>query len=251
MFDTHAHYDDEKYAGETDLIIANAFKSGVKYIINAGISKETSLFGKNLSESYQGIYFSAGVHPHEAQKYDENLNEWLEPLLMHPKCVAVGEIGLDYHYDFSPRNIQAEIFKYQLEIALKYNKPVIIHDREAHKDCIDTVLSYKDLKGVFHSFSGSAETAKLLQQQGWYLSFNGIVTFKNAENPRKALLAVDDDKLLIETDCPYLTPHPFRGKRNDSSYLEHIVSAIAEIRGESVEHIIKITTQNAKNLFKL
>jgi len=245
MTDIHAHYDDTKFDTDRDLLLRSL--SGMK-IINAGCDKDSSLSAMRLAEKYDNVYFTAGVHP-EYAALCANYEEWLIPMMRHPKCVGLGEIGLDYHYDEPPKDIQKQIFHRQLDLALSLGIPVVIHDRDAHQDCVDAVISRKGIKGVFHSFSGSAETAKILRKAGIYISFSGVVTFKNAVKTVEACKAVDDGGILVETDCPYLTPHPYRGKRNDSSFVKYTLERIAEIRGTTTEQIESITDANATALF--
>ncbi|MEG2118250.1 MAG: TatD family hydrolase, partial [Clostridia bacterium] len=198
----------------------------------------------------KNMFFAAGVHPEFAQA-ETDFETWLLPAINHKKCVAIGEIGLDYFYDQPSKEHQKSAFYRQLDLALKKNMPVVIHDREAHADCVAAILARKGLKGVFHSFSGSAETAKILQNVGFYISFSGVISFKNAAKSKEACLAVSDERLLVETDCPYLAPTPFRGKRNDTNFIKYTIQAIADVRGTSFDYIEKITTQNAENLFGL
>lgn len=245
MTDIHAHYDDARFDDDREALLSSL--EGIK-IINAGCDRESSLTAMKLAEKHKNIYFTAGVHPENAANC-ENFEEWLIPMLKHEKCVGIGEIGLDYHYDEPPRDIQKEIFQKQLDLALELDLPVVIHDRDAHADCLEAVLSKKGLRGVFHSFSGSAETAKILRKAGIYISFSGVVTFKNAAKTVAACEAVDDCGLLVETDCPYLTPHPYRGSRNDSSYVRYTIDRIAEIRHTTPEQIERLTDNNAKALF--
>lgn len=252
MFDSHAHYDDKRFDDERESLLRYLFTAKrVKNIINIGCDLKSSRRSVELAEQFEKIYSAVGVHPHEAKAVPDNYISQLEQLLKHKKVVAIGEIGLDYHYDFSPREVQKKIFAQQMELAEKTDTPVIIHDREAHKDCIDTALAFPKVKGVFHSYSGSVESARILLKAGWYLSFSGSVTFKNAKSIPEVAAMVDEDKLLVETDCPYLTPCPFRGKRNDSGYMEYTIKKIAELRGVSPEYIEQITTENAKRLFKI
>ncbi len=250
IFDTHAHYDDKLFDEDRDSLITDFFDSGKVFsVVNCGCDIKSSKKSIGLAHKYANMYAAVGIHPHESDNATDVDFDELRVLLRDEKCVALGEIGLDYHYDFSPKDIQKEVFESQLVIAADVGKPVIIHDREAHADCIDAVLRHTDVIGVFHSFSGSAETAKVLQKNGWYISFSGSLTFKNATNLVRAAEVVANDRLLVETDCPYLTPVPHRGKRNDSRYVEHIIQKLAEIRGESYEFIETLTRENAKRFF--
>lgn len=250
LFDTHAHYDDKRFDEDREELISGLFDSGKVYaILNCGCSIETSEKSLELAHKFKRMYAAVGIHPHEASSVVDADYDRIRKMLSDTKAVALGEIGLDYHYDFSPRDVQKVVFENQLAIAEELGVPVIIHDREAHADCIDAVLRHPKVRGVFHSFSGSAETAKLLQNQGWYLSFSGPVTFKDARKTVEAVAATANDRLLVETDCPYLTPVPHRGKRNNSGYVYHIIERIAEIRGESYEFIETLTRENAKRFF--
>lgn len=251
IFDSHAHYDDEQFDGDRDSLLTSLLGNAVCAIINCGCDIESSLKSLELAHTYGNVYAAVGIHPHEAADADEEAFVKLEKLLADEKAVAVGEIGLDYHYDFSPREVQKSVFDRQLAIAEKLKKPVIIHDREAHADCVEAALRHNGTFGVFHSFSGSAETAELLQKHGWYLSFSGSVTFKGNKKGVEAVLATQNDRLLVETDCPYLTPVPHRGKRNDSSFAAFTIAKLAEIRGESYDFIEALTRENAKRLFGL
>ncbi len=247
MFDSHAHYEDERFDTDRSELLDNLFRTGITGIINCGSDEQTSLHSLELSERYENIYFTAGVHP-ENSPLCGNFEDWLEPMLSHPKCVGIGEIGLDYHYD-TPKECQRDVLVRQLEIADKLNKRVVIHNRESHRDLLDIVSLYPGVRGIFHSFSGSAEYAEILVKKGWYISFSGVITFKNAEKPVRVAAVVPTDKILCETDCPYLTPHPHRGLRNHSGYLEFTIKKLAEIKGIAFEEMENITTDNAKTLF--
>ncbi len=250
IFDTHAHYDDRRFNDDRDELLNSLFSSGKVYAaVNCGCDVQSSGRSLALAYKYKNIYAAAGIHPHEASNATDADFDTIASFLSDDKCVALGEIGLDYHYDFSPRDVQKTVFERQLCMASELSMPVIIHDREAHADCVDAVLRHRDVKGVFHSFSGSAETAAVLQKAGWYISFSGSLTFKNANNLIRAAEVVANDRLLVETDSPYLTPVPHRGKRNDSGYVEHIIQKLAEIRGESYEFIETLTRENAKRFF--
>lgn len=250
MFDSHAHYDDERFDEDREeLLDAIDADNSVTGIINASVDTSSSEKLIALVATRKKHYAAVGIHPHKAEHIGSGYIEKLRELASAEKVVAIGEIGLDYHYDFSPRDIQRKVFEEQLILAKELSLPVIIHDREAHQDCIEAVVKYPELSGVFHSFSGSAETANILLKRDWCLSFNGIITFKNAAKPRSVAQIVPDDRLLIETDCPYLSPVPLRGRRNDSLNLRHIAAELSNLRGQTIEHIEKITTDNAKRLF--
>ncbi|MBQ7896601.1 MAG: TatD family hydrolase, partial [Oscillospiraceae bacterium] len=202
-----------------------------------------------FAEKYGFMYAAVGYHPEDIAKFSEEDYAEICLLAEHPKCVAIGEIGLDYYWDDTRKEEQKEIFKRQIELALKLNKPVIIHDREAHGDSFEIICQYPELRGVFHCYSGSAEMAKELLKRGWYLGFDGPVTYKNARKTIEVLEICPLERILIETDSPYMSPVPKRGKRNDSRNLCHIVEKIAEIKGESPEFIAKQTLENGKKLF--
>lgn len=253
IFDTHAHYDDPKFSeleGGVDGLLTKLFSGEVKYIINAGTDLDTCRRSMRLAESYSGMYFTCGIHPSECGKYndiDETL-EQMEAMLRHPKCVGLGEIGLDYHYDTVPREVQMRWFVVQLILAAELKKPVVIHDRDAHGDCVSTLLRY-GVRGVMHSCSESAEDAKRLTDHGFYISFSGSVTFKNASNVARCAASIPDERLLVETDCPYLAPTPHRGELNHSGNIKYTAQTLAELRGVSYEHICDVTYRNARCLF--
>ena len=249
MIDIHAHYDDDAYNEDREQVLDSIFnETSVKRIINAGCNLNSSLKSIELAERFEGMYAAVGFHPQEADSFTEADFEKIKQLLSHKKVVAVGEIGLDYHWRTDNKDLQKEILRKQLQLAIEADLPVIIHERDCVADCLEIVLDY-DVRGVFHAFSGSKETAKLLLDRGWYISFCGTVTFKNAKFPVENALYVPEDRILTETDAPYLTAHPFRGKRNDSGYMKHTLEKIAEIRGKSLEYIERVTEENAKRLF--
>lgn len=259
LFDTHAHYNDSRFKKEfngAENIIRDVLASyPVGWILNAGTNPENSAECINLAEKFDTLYASAGVHPSDTRFYrlqqSYEIIGKIEKLLSHPKCVAVGEIGFDYHYPNTDKKMQYEFFEAQMCLAEKLKLPVIIHDREAHGDCFDMIRRHPDVTGVFHSCSESAETVKELAKRGWYLSFSGTVTFQNAENVRKAALAVPHDKILTETDCPYLAPHPFRGKTNHSGYMVKTAEVLAQLMGVSFDEFCEISTANAMRLFRI
>ena len=252
MFDTHAHYDDSRFDEDREALLNSLFtEKGVKNIINCGCDIVTSLRSIEFAENYAQIYAAVGIHPQEADNVTDDYIQKLEQLLQHKKVVAIGEIGLDYYYEAPSREVQKKVFIEQMQLAERTGYPVILHDRDAHKDCMDIALSSSKVKGVFHSFSGSPESMRILTKAGWYISVSGVVTFKNAQKLPEIAASVDEDKLLVETDCPYLTPAPFRGKRNDSGYMEYTIKKIAELRGTTPEHITHLTSENAKNLFRI
>ena len=250
-FDTHAHYCDKRFDDDRDTLLCTMQNEGVSLILNAGSSLRSSKQSLELANKYSFIYASVGVHPHDAKSMDDETVQELDDLLQHPKALAVGEIGLDYHYDFSPRDIQKKRFREQLELARRLGKPVIIHEREALNDTLNLVREYSDLVGVFHCFSGSWETAKIVLDLGWYLSFTGVITFKNARRALEVIEKMPPDKIMLETDCPYLAPDPMRGRRNNSLYLPYIAERVAQVRGMDVSEVATLTTENGKRFFGL
>ncbi len=248
IFDSHAHYDSEAFNDDRKELLNALPEQGVCGIINCGSDMASSLKSLELADEFEFVYAACGVHPHEAEGCKQGYLPVLKKLCSEAKCVAVGEIGLDYHYDFSPREIQQQVFEQQLVLAKELDLPVIVHDREAHEDTFNLLKRYKP-KGVVHCFSGSAEMAKEIVKLGMYIGLGGAVTFKNARKPREVAEIVPADKLLIETDCPYMTPVPFRGKRCDSSYIPYTAEVIAEVRGATAQEILDLTRANAINLF--
>lgn len=250
IFDSHAHYDDERFSEDLHTLLSDMSNCGVSHIVNCATNLSSAKKCIELSEKYPLIYTALGVHPHECSDAQNDELEQIEKLLSHKKCVAVGEIGLDYHYDFSPRELQLEFFEKQLILANKNNLPVIVHDREAHADTMDLLKKYKP-KGVVHCFSGSVETAKEVVALGMYIGLGGAVTFKNAKKPLEVAAFVPTDMLLLETDCPYMSPVPFRGKRNDSTLIPYTAQTIAQVKDIDVQQLIDITNSNAKKLFSI
>lgn len=250
IFDTHAHYEDEQFDEDRDDLLRIMPQNNVTYVINQGINITTSKKAIELAEKYDYFYAAVGIHPEEAGA-KENLDE-IKRLATHNKVVAIGEIGLDYYWDISTKEIQLDYFKKQLDLANELNLPVVIHDRDAHKDTLDTLKSTTlNSSGVVHCFSGSLEIAKELLKMDFYLGFDGPVTFKNARVALEVLAYMPLDKILIETDSPYLTPVPFRGKRNNSMYLTYVIDKIAEIKQMPSDEIAEITFNNARKLFRL
>jgi len=248
-FDTHAHYDDKRFNEDRDEILCSMAEASVTLILNSASSLRSAKLSLKMADTYPFVYASVGVHPHDSKSMtDETIFE-LEKLLSHPKAMAVGEIGLDFHYDFSPRDIQRMRFREQLELARHVKKPVIIHERESLQDTLDIIREYRDLTGVFHCFSGSWETAKIILDMGWYLSFTGVITFKNARRALEVIEKMPADRMMLETDCPYLAPEPMRGKRNSSLYLPYIAQKLAETRGISLEETAVVTMENGKRFF--
>lgn len=253
FFDSHAHYDDRRFDVDREILLESMKQKGVSYILNAASNIATSLECINLAENYDFIYASVGVHPHDVGDISENAMGLLADLAKNPRVVAVGEIGLDYYYDHSPREVQRYWFRRQIQLAKELDLPVIIHNRDAHADSMEIVTSedISSIGGVFHCFSGSWEMAKKLLEMGIYISIAGPITFNNAVKSIEVVKNLPIDKLLIETDCPYLTPIPYRGKRNDSTYIRYTAEKIAEIKGITVEEVAERTMENTKRLFRI
>lgn len=249
FFDTHAHYDSGAFNADRFEILDSLPGSNVGLIVDPGCDLISSKAAIELSNRYEFVYAAVGWHPEDMDKLSDEAYAEMEKLAEHPKCVAIGEIGLDYYWDASHKEEQKALFRRQIELALKLNKPVIIHDREAHGDSFDIVCDYPELRGVFHCYSGSVEMAQELLKRGWYLGFDGPITYKNARKALEVLESCPLDRIVIETDSPYLTPVPNRGKRNDSRQLEFVVAKIAEVKGISPEEIADITMANGRRLF--
>ncbi len=250
IFDTHAHYDDEKFSEDLNTVLAELPSAGICRIVNCATDITSCKECAHMADSYDYIYFAAGIHPHEAEEVSENYIEELKSFCQHKKCVAIGEIGLDYHYDFSPRDKQRDVFEKQLILAKELDLPVIIHDREAHEDTWNLLKRYTP-KGIVHCFSGSVEMARDIVSLGMLIGLGGAVTFKNAKKPVEVAKYVPFESLVLETDCPYMSPVPFRGKRNDSTLIPYTAEFIAELKNMSTQELIDITTKNAMNVFSI
>ncbi len=248
IFDTHAHYDDEAFDIDRETLLSTFENRGVSYVIDCGCDVMSSKKAIELSEKYDFIYAAVGIHPHEADDADDSDIDIIKRLTEHEKVVAIGEIGLDYHYDFSPRELQKEYFEKQIILANELDIPIIVHDREAHEDTMQLLRKYKP-KGVLHCFSGSVETAKEIISLGMYIGLGGAVTFKNAKKPVEVAEYLPLDRFLLETDAPYMTPVPFRGKRNDSTLIPYAALKIAEIKGIDAQVVVDAACENAKRLF--
>ncbi|MGL6248189.1 MAG: TatD family hydrolase [Culicoidibacterales bacterium] len=253
FFDTHCHLNAEQFRGEIEEILENAKQANVKFMLVVGFDRQTIEDAVSLAEAHEHIYAAVGWHPVDAIDLTETDLARIEQLMIHPKVVAVGEIGLDYHWDKSPHEVQQIVFEQQIELALKYDKPIIVHDRDAHQAVYETLKKYTDrgLRGVMHSYSASSEMVKAFTELGFMISLSGVVTFKNAKMPKKVAELTPLEYLLIETDAPYLTPHPYRGKRNEPAYVALVAEEIALLKGISVDEVAKATTENAKRLFKI
>ena len=259
FFDSHAHYYDERFSEElsesVDSLVDTLLSENTSYIVNIGTAPDTSRAAIRQARCHENMYAAAGIHPSDTRFITDMAAALAEirALLLDKenKCVAIGEIGLDYHYPDTDKEKQAEYFEAQMLLAEELDFPVIIHDREAHGDIMEVIRRHPSVRGVLHSFSGSPEMAEELISLGYIISFSGTLTFTNARRPREVAARVPRECVMIETDCPYLTPHPHRGKLNHSGYLEYTAAALAEIWGVTVEECAKITEENARRFFSL
>ncbi|KUP04592.1 hydrolase TatD [Bacillus coahuilensis p1.1.43] len=253
LFDTHVHLNAEQFDSDLNEVIGRAKESGVEKMVVVGFDRPTIKKAMELVEEYDFLYASVGWHPVDAiDMTDEDL-VWIEELSAHPKVVALGEMGLDYHWDKSPKDVQKEVFRKQIRLARKVQLPIVIHNRDATADIVEILKeeNAQEVGGIMHCFSGSAETAMECVELNFYISLGGPVTFKNAKKPKEVANVVPIEKLLVETDCPYLAPHPYRGKRNEPAYVRLVAEEIASIKEISIEEVEKITTQNALRVFNI
>lgn len=248
-FESHAHYDDKQFNKDRQTLLECLPQYGVDVVINSGSDLESSYVGKQLSEQYDYIYFASGVHPHELYHMSEKTIQQIRQLAEHKKCVAIGEIGLDYHYDTFPKQTQKYWFEKQLSLAKLLHIPVIIHSREASQDCFDIIKKSGVEKGVIHCYSGSVEMAEEYVKMGFMIGIGGVLTYSNAKKLTEVAKKISLEHILIETDSPYLSPVPYRGKRNDSRNLEFVVKKLSEIKGLTPLEIANATLKNGKNLF--
>ena len=253
LFDTHAHMDDHAFDEDRQNLLQTLPENGIGLLINPGCSLASSKNAVALAQEYDYIYAAVGSHPDAADEVNEEvLEEYRKLCKLHPdKIKAIGEIGLDYHYEDIPRQLQKKAFIAQMELARELDLPVIVHERDAHEDGLAIVKAFPEVKGVFHCFSGSAELARQLTDLGWYIGFTGVLTFKNARRAIEAAQAIPLDRIVIETDCPYMSPEPFRGRRNDPSRVYRMAEKLAEIRGITVEEAQRITMENGKRLYRI
>ena len=252
MFDTHAHMDDRAFRDDRDALLAGLAEKGVRLVMNPGCSLESSRNAVALAERYPFVYAAVGSHPDAADEVNDTvLDEYRKLCKLSDKVKAIGEIGIDYHYEDIPRQLQLKAFRMQMELAEELDLPVIVHEREAHEDGMAVVREFPKVTGVFHCYSGSAEMARQLVDKGWYIGFTGVLTFKNARKAIETAASLPIDRILLETDCPYMAPEPFRGKRNDPGYLFRMAEKLAEIKNVSVEEIKAITTENGKRLYRI
>ncbi|MCH5198673.1 MAG: TatD family hydrolase [Oscillospiraceae bacterium] len=248
IFDSHAHYNDASFREDMDSVLSSLPEKGVSGVINCGTDLDSSIISSFLSEQYEFVYFASGIHPEDCGDKTLGDLEGIKKLLQHKKCVAVGEIGLDFHWSEPSKETQLLFFEQQLKIAKEFNKPVIIHDREAHALTLEMIKKYRPV-GVLHCFSGSVETMREALKLGMYIGLGGAVTFKNAKKAAEAAKAVPEDRLLLETDCPYMAPVPLRGSRNESSFIAHTAEFIAQLRNTDPQELINKCTENTKKLF--
>lgn len=252
LFDTHAHMDDRAFDEDRQTLLTSLPGQGIGLLMNPGCSLESSRRADALSRAYDYIYAAVGSHPDAADEVDPAvLAEYGQLCRENPKIRAIGEIGLDYHYEDIPRDRQQAAFRAQMGLARELGLPVIVHEREAHEDGIRIVEEFPEVTGVFHCYSGSAEMAKWLIGQGWYIGFTGVLTFKNARRAVETAAAIPLERIVLETDCPYMSPEPFRGKRNDPGRLYRMAERLAEIRGLPLEEIHRITFENGKRLYRI
>ena len=249
IFDTHAHYDDEAFDADRETLLASMPEHGVGLILDPGCDLGSSRRAVELARTYPHVYAAVGWHPENCAPYTEDSLDALRAWAREPKVVAIGEIGLDYHYEDVPREVQKHAFRLQMQLARECSLPVVVHEREAHEDGLKIVDEFPDVTGVFHCFSGSLEMAKELVKRGWYIGFTGVVTFKNARKAVEVASAIPLERILIETDCPYMAPEPFRGRRNDSRSVRYISEKLAALRGLDTDELIRLTAENGKRLF--
>ena len=253
LFDTHAHMDDHAFDEDRELLLAELPGKGIQYLMNPGCSLESSRNAAKLAGAYDYIYAAVGSHPDVADEVNESvLEEYRKLCKLEPKIRAIGEIGLDYHYEDIPRALQLRAFRMQMALARELDLPVIVHERDAHEDGMRVVREeFPTVKGVFHCYSGSPEMARQLVDLGWYIGFTGVLTFKNARKAIETAQSIPLERIVLETDCPYMAPVPHRGKRNDPGYLVHMAEKLAEIRGLPVEEIHRVTVENGKRLYRI
>ena len=252
LFDTHAHLDDQAFDEDRAELLASLPGQGLELVMNPGCSLASSRNAVKLAGAYDYIYAAVGSHPDVADEVDEAVLEEYRTLVRgNPKVKAIGEIGLDYYYEDIPRETQLKAFRMQMELARELDLPVIVHERDAHEDGMKVVREFPNVKGVFHCYSGSAEMARQLVNEGWYIGFTGVLTFKNARKAVEVAASIPLERIVLETDCPYMAPTPFRGKRNDPGKIYRMAETLAEIRNLSVEEIHRITVENGKRLYRI
>ena len=251
LFDTHAHMNDPIFDTDRDELLQSLPGQGVGLVMNPGCSLENSRQAIAIAEKYPFVYAAVGTHPDTADEVNDGVIEEYRRLCCHEKVKAIGEIGVDYYYETIPREVQLKAFRMQMELARETGLPVIIHERDAHDDGMRMIKEFPDVTGVFHCYSGSAEMARQLVKMGWYIGFTGVLTFKNARKAVETAQAIPLERIVLETDCPFMAPEPFRGKRNHPGYLYRMAQRLAELRDMSVEEIESITTENGKRLYRI
>ncbi len=252
LFDTHAHMDDRAFDADREQVLASLKDRGTALVMNPGCSLASSRNAVALANRYPWLYAAVGSHPDVADEVnDAVLAEYRRLAAENPKVKAIGEIGIDYHYEDIPRELQLKAFRAQMELARQLRLPVIVHERDAHTDGMEVVREFPEVTGVFHCYSGSAEMARQLVDLGWYIGFTGVLTFKNARKAIETAASIPLERIVLETDCPYMAPVPHRGKRNDPGYLCHMAEKLAQIRGLPLEDIHHITTENGKRLYRI
>ena len=250
LFDTHAHMDDRAFDAYREALLTSLPRQGLSLVMNPGCSLSSSQNVDKLTRAYDYLYGAVGSHPDVCDEVNEEVLDIYRTLCReNPKIKAIGEIGLDYHYEDIPREIQQRAFRLQMSLAKELGLPVIVHDRDAHADSMAIVEEFPEVKGVFHCYSGSVEMAQWLIDRGWYIGFTGVLTFKNARKAVEVAEAIPLERIVLETDCPYMAPEPFRGKRNDPGKLYRMAERLAQIRGLSVEEVQTITLENGKRLY--
>lgn len=251
LFDTHAHLNDPAFDPDRQTLMESFHDAGVALVMNAGCSLESSRDIIAMAEQYPWLYASVGSHPDSANEVNEEVIEAYRQMCRHEKVKAIGEIGLDYYYEDIPREIQQKTFRMQMALAQELDMPVIVHERDAHNDGLAIIKEFPKVKGVFHCYSGSAEMARQLVNLGWYIGFTGVITFKNARKAVETAASIPLDRIVLETDCPFMAPEPFRGKRNHPGLLYRMAEKLAEIRGISMDEVCAATTENGKRLYRL
>lgn len=252
IFDTHAHMDDRAFEEDREELLSRLPQEGVALLMNPGCSQASSLAAVELAKRYDYLYAAVGSHPDAADEVNEAALDCYRSLCReNPKVKAIGEIGLDYHYEDIPRDIQQRAFRAQMALAREENLPVIVHEREAHEDGMNIVAEFPEVTGVFHCYSGSLEMAKWLIDRGWYIGFGGVLTFKNARKALEVAANIPLERIVLETDCPYMAPEPFRGKRNDPGKLYRVAEKLAQLRGLTAEEVQAVTLENGKKLYRI
>ena len=251
LFDTHAHYDSRQFDADREEVLASLPGRGVSLVVNPGCDLPSSRKAVELAERWPFLYAAVGIHPEDCGAWQDGDVDALRAMAAHPKVVAIGEIGLDYYWKDNPKELQQRVFRAQLALAAELGLPAIVHDREAHGDSLAIVKEFPQVRGVFHCYSGSVEMARELVGLGWMISFTGVLTYKNARKAVEAAQAVPLDRLMVETDSPYMAPVPHRGERNDSGYVAHTCRRLAEIKGIPFEEMARITLENGRKFYRI